>query len=691
MTTSRSMRTHATCSRGARALGCAARHVVAERVPRPRRPPARAPRVHALGVYEVDDGFRAPATSGRHRPAHHFRHYPVPARAASPVGPTIGLSLVLISPKEPQDAQALRDWADFVHIRHIAAGRRARLHDDHAVRERHGRRSAVHPLLRDRPRRSRAVFKSMTPLVRNVIGDEDTEAFKHWAYTTSLRIMYVNTFTRLGEQSDVSDFFAVVRRQRACRAFADTPVDDVVDRAVLDAATYAPSAENKQPWEFVVVRDHELRAGDRRSDRARLGADGRAFAERRLTAAVLAEVDRGAPVAAAAPRTSWCARTWNDASSRPLRRRSFRLCRTSCSAAGALGLGSALTTLTTGYRAELRELLALPEHVDPVAVVPLGYPARPLGLSRRNPSRPHAPRPLRHPLVDRSRPPAASIGSRPTPGRRRGRASPPPRRQRSGSRRACRAIGRRRRRAAPRTAACTARARDAYTADAGRRLDGCADSGKPSSAADHERAARRRDRSRTPCRPRPRSCPWFPRRRSYPRRSVPTTPPSAGSHRRTPLRISTRTRNESSAVPVRAHTVGSTALTPAISPSHVRIWSTTCEPDAPSQPPPPRRVEPPASDARAGIGDERHVLHEREEAGLADRAVGDRPRHECPVGRPPELVPDEVRHTRPLGRGQHELGFGGVEGKRLLADHVTPRVARLDRERRRGCAEASRP
>ena len=32
-----------------------------------------------------------------------------------------GLELVLISPKADPGAQALRDWADFVHIRHIAA------------------------------------------------------------------------------------------------------------------------------------------------------------------------------------------------------------------------------------------------------------------------------------------------------------------------------------------------------------------------------------------------------------------------------------------------------------------------------------------------------------------------------------------------------------------------------------------
>ena len=34
--------------------------------------------------------------------------------------PTIGLSLVLISPRDRAAAQSLRDWADFVHLRHIA-------------------------------------------------------------------------------------------------------------------------------------------------------------------------------------------------------------------------------------------------------------------------------------------------------------------------------------------------------------------------------------------------------------------------------------------------------------------------------------------------------------------------------------------------------------------------------------------
>ena len=51
---------------------------------------------------------------------HHFRHYPRPGQGIVTGRPTVGLSLVLISPKEPARAQELRDWADFVHIRHIA-------------------------------------------------------------------------------------------------------------------------------------------------------------------------------------------------------------------------------------------------------------------------------------------------------------------------------------------------------------------------------------------------------------------------------------------------------------------------------------------------------------------------------------------------------------------------------------------
>jgi nitroreductase len=54
-------------------------------------------------------------------------------------------------------------------------------------------------------------------------------------------------------------------------------------------------------------------------------------------------------------------------------------------AAQALGLGAALTTITTVFDDELRALLALPDHIRPMGIVPLGWPAKPLGPPKRAP------------------------------------------------------------------------------------------------------------------------------------------------------------------------------------------------------------------------------------------------------------------------------------------------------------------
>lgn len=54
-------------------------------------------------------------------------------------------------------------------------------------------------------------------------------------------------------------------------------------------------------------------------------------------------------------------------------------------AATALGLGSAMTTLGTYDPAEVRSIAGLPDRVRPYALVPLGWPARPLGPPKRRP------------------------------------------------------------------------------------------------------------------------------------------------------------------------------------------------------------------------------------------------------------------------------------------------------------------
>ncbi len=54
-------------------------------------------------------------------------------------------------------------------------------------------------------------------------------------------------------------------------------------------------------------------------------------------------------------------------------------------AATALGLGSAMTTLATYGPAVVRAIAGLPDHVRPSALVPLGWPAQPLGPPKRRP------------------------------------------------------------------------------------------------------------------------------------------------------------------------------------------------------------------------------------------------------------------------------------------------------------------
>jgi len=48
---------------------------------------------------------------------------------------------------------------------------------------------------------------------------------------------------------------AFLRSRRSIRRFKPDPVPDPLMRRVLTTATYAPSAHNRQPWRFAVLRD----------------------------------------------------------------------------------------------------------------------------------------------------------------------------------------------------------------------------------------------------------------------------------------------------------------------------------------------------------------------------------------------------------------------------------------------------
>jgi hypothetical protein len=161
--------------------------------------PRRVPEFATLGVYEVGDAFAPPGTPDGVR-GHHFRRTPRPGQGTLSGRPTVGLELVLVSPRSPDGAQALRDWADFVHIRHIAAasvpGFTMITPYENATG---GEPRFLHFYEMDTPD-AEAAFQAMTPATLARIGGPGTRGFEEWAGHAQLVIDYVNTFARIGER-----------------------------------------------------------------------------------------------------------------------------------------------------------------------------------------------------------------------------------------------------------------------------------------------------------------------------------------------------------------------------------------------------------------------------------------------------------------------------------------------------------
>ena len=189
----------------------------------------------------------------------------------------------------------------------------------------------------------------------------------------------------------MSAFFDVVLSQRACRAFAPDPVpaDDVT--RMIEAATHAPSAENSQPWLFSVVRSTAARAAVDDLTRRIWEGGGRAHAESSVGPRLLAEVDRffggdagggygGAPVLIVVAGDSTAV-----LSPELLPSSVYPAIQNLLLAAAALGYGSAMTTLATHAAKQLQAAVGLAEHMVPMAVIPIGRPARTLGPARRKP------------------------------------------------------------------------------------------------------------------------------------------------------------------------------------------------------------------------------------------------------------------------------------------------------------------
>ena len=188
------------------------------------------------------------------------------------------------------------------------------------------------------------------------------------------------------------DFFEVANTQRAMRRLHSDPIADEELWTILDAATKAPNGGNRQPWNFVVIRDvasktkiaawyleawnkaygggiRDAMLADANMSKTWKSADYLANHMAEVPVLVLATIKKD--MVAIGPTLG--------ASIYPAVQNLML-------AARAIGLGTALTTLHKMHEADVKQLLGIPDDVETMALIPVGRPKGQFGPVNRMPA-----------------------------------------------------------------------------------------------------------------------------------------------------------------------------------------------------------------------------------------------------------------------------------------------------------------
>lgn len=169
--------------------------------------------------------------------------------------------------------------------------------------------------------------------------------------------------------------FDAIYSQRAIRSFRPDPIPRAIVTRIVEAATKAPSGGNSQPWGFIAVQDPALR-----KELAVFARDG--FQRMSERAAFRRQPGDPPPYPRLAPMIAAFEQIplvivacLVDA---PGQYGSiYPAIQNLLLAARALNVGAVLTSgWAQAHKSEIKALLKLPENVEPVAYIPLGYPAR---------------------------------------------------------------------------------------------------------------------------------------------------------------------------------------------------------------------------------------------------------------------------------------------------------------------------
>ena len=203
--------------------------------------------------------------------------------------------------------------------------------------------------------------------------------------------------------SDADNLYSILSTTRSIRRISDTPVDDATLERVLQAAIWAPSGGNRQPWRIIAVRDRALKqklgeiyaaewAKYVEMNMKRVEGMPENIVEATRTGLAvgtrLAESLADVPVVVMFihdPREVFV--TDGNLGRTPVVGGAslYPAVQNLLLAARAEGLGGVLTTLISASEVKVRELLEIPEPWGVYAMVPIGYPRGKHGPLRRAP------------------------------------------------------------------------------------------------------------------------------------------------------------------------------------------------------------------------------------------------------------------------------------------------------------------
>jgi nitroreductase len=201
--------------------------------------------------------------------------------------------------------------------------------------------------------------------------------------------------------TDEMGIFEVMYHARAMRRLKPDPVPEELLVKLIDAANQSPSGSNAQPARWIVVRDAEQRR--RIADLNMAGV--RAYMEMRANRPLLPHQDAGRQERIGRA-VVWQAEHLHEVPALifacmeigPARQETFIAglsaggsiwpgVQNLLLAARALGLGATPTTIVFRDRAAVKAVLGLPDPIEPVCMIPVGYPLGQFGPVSRQPAR----------------------------------------------------------------------------------------------------------------------------------------------------------------------------------------------------------------------------------------------------------------------------------------------------------------